>query len=214
MTEPAMTQIEQRRRALVRRELAGRRGEAGFTMAEVLVALMVFIIAVVGLVAMESRGIEAQRASMETRQGERLAQEIMSELLATSYAELVEFDFAGGQNPNLPYDDASLGTWETRDYGAVPNATGERPPGLRADFFWVGREIDRWPANGLGAPNAIQVEVTVLWIDYTNPAFPPPADVDVEDLVPDNLDPTSPNFLPFVRGVQLRTVRVNDAASS
>ncbi len=112
-------------------------------MAEVMVSLIVFIVAVVGLVAMEARGVEAQRASMETREGERLAQEVMSELLATGYDELVQFDFAGGQNPSLPYSDVDLGTEQLRDYGAVPNATGERPPGMRADFFWVGRRIDR-----------------------------------------------------------------------
>lgn len=180
-------------------------------MAEVMVALIVFIVAVVGLVAMEARGVEAQRASMETREGERLAQEIMSELQATGFDELVLFDFAGGQNPALPYSDVDLGTEQLRDYGAVPNATGERPPGLRADFFWAGRRVDRWPANGAGTPDALQLEVTVLWIDSTNPAFPPPADVDVDNLIPDNLNPSSANYKPWVRGVQLRTVRVNDA---
>lgn len=180
-------------------------------MAEVMVALVVFIVAVVGLVAMESRGIEAQRASMETREGERLAQEVMAELMATSFDELTEYDFAGGQNPPLPYDDVELDTWVMRDYGAVPNATGERAPGLRADFYWVGRRINSWPPNIAGTPDALQVEVTVLWIDATNPAYPPPADVDVDDLDPENLDPASPNYLPWVRGVQLRTVRVNDA---
>jgi type II secretory pathway pseudopilin PulG len=189
------------------------RNQAGFTMAEVMVALIVFIVAVVGLVAMESRGIEAQRASMETREGERLAQEVMAELMATSFDELAEYDFAGGQLPALPYDDVSLQTFELRDYGAVPNATGERAPGTRVNFYWVGRRIDRWPLNGIGIPDALQLEVTVLWIDYTNPAFPPPADIGVDDLIPQNLDPAQPNYLPFVRGVQLRTVRVNDARS-
>jgi hypothetical protein len=185
--------------------------EAGFTMAEVMVSLIVFIVAVVGLVAMESRGIEAQRASMETREGERLAQEVMAELMGTSFDELVSFDFAGGQNPNLPYDDVTLATWDLRDYGSVPNATGERAPGTRTDFFWVGRKINRWPANAVGTPDAIQLEVTVLWIDYTNPSFPPPVEIKVSDLEPGNLDPGDPDYLPFIRGVQLRTVRVNDA---
>ena len=188
-----------------------RHNQAGFTMAEVMVALIVFIVAVVGLVAMESRGIEAQRASMETRDGERLAQEIMADLQATSFDELIQFDFAGTPGPNLPYDDVALDTWQARDYGSVPNATGERAPGSRHEFYWVGRAIDRWPANGIGTPDAIQIEVTVLWIDATNPAYPPPADVDVPDLVPENLDPADPAYQPWVRGVQLRTVRVNDA---
>lgn len=192
--------------------LAKRRAtQAGFTMAEVMVALIVFIVAVVGLVAMESRGIEAQRASMETREGERLAQEVMAELLSTSFDELLEFDFAGGSNPVLPYDDVELQTWELRDYGAVPNAANERAPGTRADFYWVGRRIDRWPVAAASIPDALQLQVSVLWIDYTNPAFPPPADIKVSDLRPEHLDPASPSYLPFVRGVQLRTVRVNDA---
>jgi hypothetical protein len=176
-----------------------------------MVALIVFIVAVVGLVAMEKRGVEAQRASLETRAGERLAQEVMSDMLATSFGELVEFDFNGGAAPAFPYDDLALGTWELRDYGSVPNATDERAPGQRTDFYWVGREVNRWPVDGVGVPEALQLEVTVLWIDNSSPTYPPPADIDTEDLSPDMLDPASPNFQPWVRGVQLRTVRVNDA---
>ncbi len=187
------------------------RAQAGFTMGEIMVSLVVFVIAVVGLVAMESRGIEAQRASMETREGERIAQDVMAELMATSYSELVEYDFAGNPNPSIPYDDATLGTWTLRDYGAVPNATGDRAPGVRADFYWIGRTIDRWPSNGAGTPVAIAIDVVVLWIDFTNPALPPPADIDVDDLNPGYLDPASPNYQPWVRGVRLRTVRVNDS---
>ena len=194
-----------------RRQLQTQRGQRGFTMAEVMVALIVFIVAVVGLVAMEKRGIEAQRASLETREGERLAQTEMAELMATSFAELAEYDFAGGQNPDLPYDDLGLGTAKLRDYGAVPNATGQRAPGVRPNFYWVGRSIDRWPQNGVGTPDALLLEVTVLWIDATNPAYPPPSDVLVADLEPANLDPASPDYQPWVRGIQLRTVRVNDA---
>ena len=191
--------------------IPNRHNQAGFTMAEVMVSLIVFIVAVVGLVAMESRGIEAQRASMETREGERIAQEVMAELQSTSFDDLLGFDFAGNPNPVLPYTDTDLGTDVVRDYGAVPNATGDRIPGQRDDFYWVGRSIDRWPQNGGGTPDALVLEVTVLWIDSTNPAYPPPASIDVDDLIPGNLDPADANYEPWVRGVQLRTVRVNDA---
>ena len=191
--------------------IPNRHNQAGFTMAEVMVSLIVFIVAVVGLVAMESRGIEAQRASMETREGERIAQEVMAELQSTSFDDLLGVDFAGNPNPVLPYTDTDLGTDVVRDYGAVPNATGDRIPGQRDDFYWVGRSIDRWPQNGGGTPDALVLEVTVLWIDSTNPAYPPPANIDVDDLIPGNLDPADANYEPWVRGVQLRTVRVNDA---
>ena len=196
----------------LRQELRAKAAKStGFTMAEVMVSLIVFIVAVVGLVAMESRGIEAQRSSMETREGERIAQETMADLQATSFDELLTLDFNGNPDPVLPYSDDALGTDILRDYGAVPNATGDRAPGQRVNFYWVGRAIDRWPTNGAGTPDAMQIEVTVLWIDSTNPAYPPPADVTVADLFPDNLDPGSPDYLPWVRGVQLRTVRVNDS---
>ena len=44
------------------------RVQAGFTLMEVLVALAVFAISVVGLVALEARSIESQRASREIRE--------------------------------------------------------------------------------------------------------------------------------------------------
>ena len=45
--------------------------QSGFTLVEVLVAIVVFAIAIVGLVAIEGRSIEAQRASAYLREGER-----------------------------------------------------------------------------------------------------------------------------------------------
>ena len=52
----------------------------GFTLMEVLVALVVFAISVVGLVALESRSIDSQRAASQLREAERIAQQEMAAL--------------------------------------------------------------------------------------------------------------------------------------
>lgn len=196
-----------------------RRGQAGFTMSEVLVSLIVFTIAVVGLVAIESRGIEAQRASMELREGERLAQETLEDLMAVGFDELIVRDFANNPDPAFPYDDEALGTDWTVDYRAVPveDVNNAIRPGIRENFYWVGRRVDIVPDTVVpsGDPtlvDAVQLEVTVLWIDYANPAYPPPASEVVEDLIPDNLVAGHQDYKPWVAGVQLRTVRINDGS--
>jgi prepilin-type N-terminal cleavage/methylation domain-containing protein len=193
-----------------------RKSQAGFTMSEVLVSLMVFTIAVVGLVAIESRSIEAHRASTELREGERLAQEVMSELMSISFDELVEVDFNNQPNPNFPYNDVDTDTWEVRDFRTRPTED-ETVGGQRSNFYWVGRTVGAVPPVGWlsGDPNsldALQLDVTVLWIDYTNPAFPPPATEIVDNLRPENIIPGDAQYKPWVSGVQLRTVRVNDGA--
>jgi prepilin-type N-terminal cleavage/methylation domain-containing protein len=202
-------------RALVR---GRRRNQAGFTMSEVLVSLIVFTIAVVGLVAMESRGIEAQRASMELREGERIAQETMQDLMNTGFDQLVNQDFANNPLGNFPYDDVDLDTFWVVDYRGVPVEDPDNAvrPGVRKNFYWVGRRIDGFPATAQpqdpDTVDALQMDVTVLWIDYTNPAYPPPASETVDDLRPENLIAGDPDYKPWVSGVELRTVRVNDGA--
>ncbi len=195
--------------------LPHRRRQAGFTMSEVLVSLIVFTIAVVGLVAMESRGIEAQRASVELREGERVAQETMQELMSVGFNELVEKDFADGV-PSFPYDDVDLNTFWVRDYRGVPvdDEANVVRPGVREDFYWVGRRVDVIPTGAVNVDNvdALQLDVTVLWIDYTNPAYPPPAAETTVNLRPENLVAGDPDYKPWVSGVVLRTVRINDGA--
>jgi type II secretory pathway pseudopilin PulG len=193
-----------------------RRRSLGFTLVEIMVSLVIFVVAVVGLVAMESRGVEAQRAAQESREAERLAQEVMAELHATSFDELVRRDFANNANPAMPYNDHTLGTFALRDYREAPGATAN--PGMRREFYWVGRRVG--VIDGAPQPNgdpanapALVLEVDVLWIDHSNAQFPPPAGVTVDDLEPNNLVPGADEFLPFVSGVHLSTVRVNDGAS-
>lgn len=210
--------------------LARRRAQAGFTLMEVLVALAVFAISVVGLVALESRSFEAQRASREIREAERIAQEAMADLRSRGFMQLLQQDFNGGLNPTFPYDDQLVApALRQRDMSRPPAdiPPEEEVPGSVRDSFIVFRRVD-WvttpgsvpsnppivdlldPANEVGSIDALELEVVVLWIDHTNPAYPPPAELRVTDLVPAMTDPENPEFRPYVGNVRLRTVRVND----
>ncbi|MCX4242796.1 prepilin-type N-terminal cleavage/methylation domain-containing protein [Paraliomyxa miuraensis] len=222
------------RRAMRARGRAGRvradRGQAGFTLMEVLVALAVFAISVVGLVALESRSIESQRASRELREGERIAQETMADLYGKGFLQLLSQDFAGNANPSFPYDDQLVAANERQRSMSRPPADipdDEAVVGEVRGSFLVFRRVD-WvttpgavpgnppsvdpldPDNEIGQVNALELEVVVLWIDHTNPGYPPPEGLQVTDLVPAMTDPQDPEFRPYVGNVRLRTVRVND----
>ncbi len=223
MTKPPIV----RRRGLVR----GLASQAGFTLMEVLVALAIFAISVVGLVALESRSIESQRASREIRQAERIAQEVMADLHGRGFVQLIQQDFEGVPNPIFPYDDSGIApTDRLRDMSRPPAdiPPGEDVSGSVRGSFIVFRTID-WvvspsappsnppnvdladPDNDIGFVNGLELHVTVLWIDATNPGYPPPSGLAVTDLVPGMADPDDPEFRSYVGSVQLRTVRVNDA---
>lgn len=213
-----------------RRGLARARTQAGFTLMEVLVALAVFAISVVGLVALESRAIESQRASRELREAERIAQETMADLRSQGFLQLLQQDFAGGQNPAFPYDDQLVpAAQRLRDMSRPP---ADIPPdenviGSVRGSFLVLRRVN-WvtapattpsnppnvdpldPLNEIPLVDALELDVVVMWIDQTNPAYPPPAELQVTDLVPAMTDPEDPEFRPYVGNVRLRTVRVND----
>ena len=205
------------------RSLASQRG---FTLMEVLVALVVFAISVVGLVALESRSIDSQRAASQLREAERIAQQEMAAITSRGFLELVARDFAGNNDPAFPYDDDAVDPGlRLRDFHRPP---ADIPPAdvvvgeVRGQYL-LARRID-WVVNPLNQPTGnpppqlewalvtgLESEVTVLWIDDTNPAFPPPPGLRTIDLTPDMTDPASPTFSPFVGSVRLRTVRVNDA---
>ena len=205
------------------RSLASQRG---FTLMEVLVALVVFAISVVGLVALESRSIHSQRAASQLREAERIAQQEMAAITSRGFLELVARDFAGNNDPAFPYDDDAVDPGlRLRDFHRPP---ADIPPAdvvvgeVRGQYL-LARRID-WVVNPLNQPTGnpppqlewalvtgLEIEVTVLWIDDTNPAFPPPPGLRTIDLTPDMTDPASPTFSPFVGSVRLRTVRVNDA---
>jgi prepilin-type N-terminal cleavage/methylation domain-containing protein len=202
------------------------RAQRGFTLVEVLVAIVVFAIAIVGLVAIEGRSVEAQRASSMLREAERVAQESMADLQSRSFVQLLTYDFAGTLNPSLPYNDYALDTsGRMFDYRRPPadlDASTAVVGSLR-NTYMVFRSVD-WVTDPLNPPssnppvqpddlplvNALVLQVTVVWIDDTNSAMPPPADLTLDEVTLDMIDPASTDFAPWVGSVQLRTVRAND----
>jgi type II secretory pathway pseudopilin PulG len=188
-------------------------------MTEVMVSLVVFVIAVVGLVATQQRGMEAENAARELREAERIANATMSELMSKGYQELMTRSFTGTLNPTLPYSDPDTAPL-VRDFRAVPveNPTVTAQPGRRSRIYAVWRTVQQYPATAQPAvdPNAVvalQFRVIVMWIDDTNSAFPAPASATVASLRPDFTDPNSTNFKPWARSVDLRTIRANDAGA-
>lgn len=214
-----------RRPARVARSAFG--DESGFTLMEVLVAIVIFAISIVGLVAMEARSAEAQRASSLLRDAERVAQEVMADMQAQGFTQLLTYDFEGNPPPALPYDDTAIpAAQRQRDFRRPPAdvADSTNVPGSIRGSFLVVRRVD-WVVSPTNMPsanppviptdlplvNALLLDVTVMWIDDSNPTMPPPADLVVTDLTPAMVDPTDADFRPYVGAVQLRTVRANDA---
>lgn len=215
--------------ACARRRLAK---QAGFTLMEVLVALVVFAISVVGLVALESRSIESQKAARELREAERIAQTTMAEVMSRGFIQLIEQDFEGTPNPAFPYDDRGIDPAERLEALGLPPADVDPndPAALAAaghtsvtqGQYIVFRTVD-WVTNPADEPsnppvlgtdegriNALTFDIVVMWLDYSNPTYPPPAGLSTTDLVPEMIDPTNAEFRPYVGYVQLRNVRANN----
>jgi prepilin-type N-terminal cleavage/methylation domain-containing protein len=186
----------------------------GFSLIEVLVALAIFVVSVTGVIAMESRSFETQAAAKHLREAERLADRFLSEAMAAGFSDLVTRSALGAPG-SLPHDDI-LGEFP---FSEVPVDVGvdEVAPGVKPGFYRVGRRVSQVmfstsvaAGNNPDLVDAVLVEVYVLWIDSSNSASPPPADVEVSDLVLGNITPGDANFQPWVAGVQLRAVRLND----
>lgn len=201
---------------------SARRRQMGFTMAEVLLSIIVFTISVVGVVAMQRASIAAENSASVLREGQRLASNQMEEMQSRSFNDLVEFDFVGQPNPVYPFDDLQL--VRTFAYRDVPMdvdwnqiAPGQIPPGMRRDLYRVVRKISALPEGVLpGNPvdvQAIQIDVWVLWLDY-QPSSPIPDAVTVDQLIPDMLDSSSVMFRDYVQGVHMSTVRANDGKAT
>ena len=197
--------------------------QRGFTLAAVLLSIVVFTISIVGVVAVQRATLASQENAMQMRAAQRIAQHEIEEFKAVGFNEHVAWDFLGTANPNFPYDD--LQVVRTAPYRGAPvdvdwsspGAGDPIPPGMRPNHYRVVRRMNVIPngvvpAGDVDLVNALHFDVWVLWIDH-NPSFPPPAAAQVQTLVPENIDPTSAAFQPWAKGVHLSTVRANDGSS-
>lgn len=208
--------------------IVAHRSQRGFTLMEVLVALVVFAISVIGLVAMESRSVESQKASAEIREAERIAQQAMNDLNSRSFLQMLQEDFEGDV-ASFPYvDDSATAANRVFDFRRPPadaDPTNILAGSITSKYIVI-RGVDLVTAGGAAIVNptlpddlanitGMEMQVTVMWIDDTNPAFPPPATIGgnpaiAENLTLDLIDPTSGTYEPAVSSVVLRTVRIND----
>ncbi|MGB1699623.1 MAG: type IV pilus modification PilV family protein, partial [Nannocystaceae bacterium] len=174
---------------------ADKRRSAGFSLLEVMMALVVFVVAVVGMSAMQSRGIEAQRAATEIREAERVGQSVMSELTARGFTDLIATDFSGSA-ALPPYSDNST-TRMLSDFRGPPvdDPLNVNRPGVREQFFSVYRSVLPIPETAATAVElvGVQLVVQVMWVDTTASNAPPPATARASTLVPDNIDPANGN---------------------
>jgi len=175
-------------------------------------ALVVFVIAVVGMSAMQSRGVEAQRAATEIREGERIGQSVMSELTARGFSDVIATDFSGSA-ALPPYVD-SAATRLLFDFRGPPvdDPLNVTRPGVREQFFSTYRSILPIPETATTAAEmvGVQLVVQVMWVDTTASNAPPPATATAGTMVPANIDPADGNFVSWGRSVELRTVLMDN----
>jgi len=189
-----------------------KRASAGFSLLEVMMALVVFVIAVVGMVAMQSRGIEAQRAAAEIREGERVGQSVMSELNARGFTDLIARDFSGAATLPPYIDDANTRLLFDFRGPPVDDPLNVNRPGVREQFFAVYRSVLPIPETATTAAEmvGVQLVVQVMWVDTTASNAPPPATATAASMIPANIDPAHANFVAWGRSVELRTVLMDN----
>lgn len=193
-----------------------RRGQqGGFSLLEVMMALVVFVVAVAGMTAMQSHGLEAQRAAAEIRDAERVGQQVMADLRSRGFSELISQNFAGNAVTGIPdYADtnATRLLFDMRGPPADTSGGAIVRPGVREEFFAVHREVLPIPSNAASAAEVVGVQLVVLvmWVDTTTSNNPPPATATAASLVPGNVLPSDNAFANWARSVELRTVAMDN----
>lgn len=187
----------------------------GFTLIEVMMSLAVFVVGLSGIIAMQTKSLEARAAAKYVQEGERLAQRLMAQARGSGFADLVGRDHAG--NPgSLPHlnDDLGLFGYGDRPWDHLDDAN---EPVVKQGFYRAIREVHQVMIDGsVPAGNssvlvdAVRIDVYVLWIDDSNTAYPPPENLEVANLQPTHIQAGHDDYIPAVQGVHLRTVRLND----
>lgn len=187
----------------------------GFTLIEVLMSLAVFVVGLSGIIALQSKSLETQASAKYIHEAERIAQRLMSEARSTGFGDLVSKN-ASGDAASLPHLNDDLGKYA---FGGRPwdKEDDASEPVVKQDFYRAVREVNQVMIKGSVAAgnnsslaDAVRVDIYVLWIDDSNSSYPPPADLTVENLKPTQIQAGHSEYKPYVQGVHLRTVRLND----
>ena len=136
----------------VRREVR-RRAEPGFTLVEVLVAMALLSIVLLGLAGLQLTGVRQTTAARRAGEGLRLAQSVVEQHQAMSFAVIWAIVPVGGWNTLLKRD-------------GVTQMAGVGVDGERDGPFTVERRVDHDGGEAV-------VNVRVSWLDVTaDPAQP------------------------------------------
>jgi prepilin-type N-terminal cleavage/methylation domain-containing protein len=131
----------------------------GFTLIEVMVAMVVLLIGMLGVMAMQYYAISGNTASREMRIGTNLSREIIEQLKSTPYVNLA----TGGDQPLLPAETTiSAGVTFTRAWWVIQNCVGLAGGGTRC--AGAVPACSSFPHAGFVVPvSAIQVRT--CWTD-------------------------------------------------
>lgn len=188
----------------------------GFTLIEVMMSLAVFVVGLSGIIAMQTKSLETRAAAKYVQEGERLAQRLMSDARASGFSDLVSKN-SNGTPAGLPHlnDDLGLFGFGERPWDKLDD---DEDALVKEGFYHAVREVHQVMLDGsvaagssVSLTDAVRIDVYVLWIDDANSAYPPPADLEVSDLGPTHIQAGHADYAPWVQGVHLTTVRLNDS---
>lgn len=126
-----------------------RRTQGGFTLIEVLVALLVFSLGVLGVVGMQARAMQFSTQSGDRARAAMLANEIVTEMWAQQTAKL---------------DDDRIASWQKRTQNGLPSGAGTVTRTTAADGSVTAKVTVTWQAPsmaGTGSTNQFITTVTM-----------------------------------------------------
>ena len=127
-----------------------RRAQGGFTLIEVLVALLVFSLGVLGVVGMQARAVQFSTQAGDRARAAMLANEIVSQMWTQ-------------QTPAL--DDARITSWQTRirdSAAGLPNGEGKVTTTTAADGSVTAKVTITWQAPSMASTDSTNQFVTTL----------------------------------------------------
>jgi len=128
------------------------KSQRGFTTLELLIAISILMVGLLGVASMQVSGIRGNYFSANTTMGLTLAEDKMEELLALNYNH-------GDLQDSEPGNNSDLTTTVTLDHDETVNEPGQATAGGRFHRIWNVRDED----TGAGWPDMKTITVIVEW---------------------------------------------------